>query len=226
MNWKKEAEHLRDYGHTWGPGHEKEDQLEWTEEELRAEEEAAERYRRQKEAGRVAPREKYAQAGEALKKTLPSHHDIICGQAPLNWREDYSDQKLALCKDAAGSLGYSFGLRDGTEDRASLMVGVMGYGNVPGRGGNLHYYAASGIRDLEDHLQLVADFRAIGMHCTSYYKDRHISLDDTGELRMEMEKWGLDFGSRKPSLSSQIQTAFEIAQQVPQGGSQPPRQRE
>ena len=90
----------------------------------------------------------------------------------------------------------------------------------------LQYYAASGIRDLEDHLQLVADFRAIGMHCTSYYKDRHISLDDTGELRMEMEKWGLELGSRKPSLSSQIQTASGIAQQSQPGGSQLPPQRE
>lgn len=212
MGWKKDAEHWRDYGHTWGPGFEKEDFIELSEEEQAAEVRRRIEYEKEIETGRVQPREKYAWAGQEMKKILPTGHDITFGLAPAGWREAYSKAKLQLCEQACQELGYSLVLRDrGNEDKNGLIVGVESYGYMPDRGGNIHQYAVSGIYNVDDCLQLVADFRAIGMRPTTHFKEHHISLNDTGELRREMKSWNIDFVKKPASLDNVIAGAADIA---------------
>ena len=104
-------------------------------------------------------------------------------------------------------------------------VTVEHYGWLPDRGGNLHRYAASGIRNLEDCLQLTADFAAIGMQVTTFFdKSFHYTCNDTGELRNELEHWCVSYGitlpqkaecsHTKPSLEKQILSASAPADAV------------
>ena len=217
MGWEREYEHWRDMGHTWGPG--VDDTEAYTEEELAEIEKRHQAYLQKLESYRIPAREAFLQAGQALKRTLPDHKSIIYGTAPYRWREQYSDARLALCKNAAESLGYQLNLSDEAMKGEGLFaVTVEYYGWLPDRGGNLHRYAASGIRNLEDCLQLTADFAAIGMQVTTFFdKSFHYTCNDTGELRYELEHWCTSYGitlpqkaecsPAKPSFEKQILSA-------------------
>lgn len=213
MGWEKEYEHLRDRGHTWGPGID--DVIPLTEEERAAEEAQYQAFLQKLESYRVPPREKYRLAGESLAKTLPSHKDIIYGKAPMGWREEYSRKKLILCKEAAADLGYSLAGTEERQPREDLFaVKVEQYGYLPDRGGNIHPFYACDIASLEDCLQLVADFKAIGMSPTTFLgKTFHYHCGDTGELRNELESWGrrnnIPLPSSKIPLDKAIQNASE-----------------
>lgn len=220
MSWEREAEHMRDYGHTRGPGID--DYVEPTQEEwleLHAKEGA---YEKELDVLCVPARGKYVKAGEELKAGLPSSHDITFGNAPVHWREDLSTAEIELCKEASEELGYEFGEfeRYPKELKDEFCVMVKRYGFLPGKGGNVHTYAATGIKDPMKCLQLVADFKAIGCNSTTYWwgkKDRSgvgcfISESDTGRLYKEMERWGVSF-DKKEALNKEIkQLAAELDQ--------------
>lgn len=230
MGWEREYEHWRDMGHTWGPG--VDDVEEYTEEELAEIERSHQAYLQKLESYRVPAREEYLNAGKALKHALPDHKSIIHGTAPFHWREQYSNARLALCKEAAESLGYRFDLADNAMKGERLFaVTVNHYGWLPDRGGNLHRYAAFGIRDLEDCLQLTADFAAIGMQVTTFFdKSFHYTCNDTGELRNELEHWcasrGITLPNRaepglyKPSFKNQLLSASSAADAIHAQSSQ------
>lgn len=211
MGWEREYEHFRDMGHTWGPGID--DVIELTEEETQIQEAEYQTFLQKLEKYRVPPREKYKIAGENLAKTLPSHRDIIYGKAPMGWREKHSKAKLDLCKQAAEDLGYSLKrAEEGCKKDGFFMIKVEQYGFLEGGGGNLHPFHAGGIKTLEDCLQLVSDFKAIGMDPTTYFgRDFHYHCSDTGRLRYELESWGkrnnIPLPVRKPALDKAIQRA-------------------
>ena len=201
MGWEKDYEYWRDKGHTWGAGV---DDIRPLTEKERAEEEASQRaYEEKVKAYTVVARKEYVEIGVELEKSLPPRKDIVYGNAPLNWREEHSKKKLDFCEQAAKSLGYSFGLfGNESKEEGCFAVAVDFYGYIPDRGGNIHRYAVAGIKSLEDCLQLVADFSAIGNSPTTYYGAKfHYSTRNTAELRMELERWGV---LAKPSLETQI----------------------
>lgn len=215
MGWQREYEYWRDMGHTWGPGID--DKNELSEEEQAEEEKRYEAYLKKKEEYTVAPRNEFLEAGKEIQKTLPSHHDIIFGNAPLKWREDYSSQAMELCKKAAESLGYTFALAEGCIKKENhFAIGVDSYGWLPDRGGNIHKFIAYDITNLEDCLQLVADFAAIGREATTYFDNGfHYTTKNTGDLRIELERWSKSWNillplksvNRKPDFNDIISDA-------------------
>ena len=223
MGWLREAEHMRDYGHTWGPGID--DYVEPTEKERLENEARYGVYEKELCVLRVSAREKYVKAGEALKAGLPSSHDITFGTAPYHWREDYSTAKMELCKQAAKELGYEFCEfhRYPKELKDEFFIKVERYGFLPGKDGNIHHYVAKGIEDPMKCLQLVANFEAIGCSTTTYWLGKKrssldvfcsISQGDTGRLYKEMERWGVSF-DKKEILEKEIkQLAAELDQFV------------
>ncbi len=226
MGWEKEYEHWRDMGHTWGPG--VDDTYEFSEEELAEREARQQAFQEKLESYRVPARREYILAGKELEKITPDSKDIIYGRASFHWREKLSDAEITLCKKAAESLGYQLVPMDSSVKQAqSFAVIVKRYGWLPDRGGNIHPYAVSGIKNLEDCLQLVADFSAIGQNVTTYYdKDFHYSCNDTGELRYMLERrceyLGLELPKTQkqpqsnPSLASQVQDASVKAEKIQQ----------
>lgn len=221
MGWEYLFEHMRDYGHTWGPGID--DYVEPTDEEILEDNAGYGAYLKELSVLRVSAREKYIQKGEELKATLPSSHDITFGNAPYNWREDYSTAKMELCKEAAEDFGHDFGLMEySREQKNEFLISVERYGFLPERGGNIHRYAVKGIKDPMECLQLVADFESVGCSPTTYWfgtKTRmdifpSISETDTGRLYKEMESWGVSF-DKKGLLDKEIrQLAVELDQFV------------
>lgn len=188
MGWEREYEHWRDMGHTWGPGID--DVREYSEEELALQQKAWTAYQKKLAAHRVAPREEYLQSGKELEENLPPRKDRIYGTVSYDWRSRYNDAQLALCRQAAESLGYSFDLFDqSTNLDLRFAVTIDYYGWLSDRSGNIHRYAATGIQNIEDCLQLAADFSAIGKSVTTYFdKHFHYSCRDTGELYLELER--------------------------------------
>lgn len=216
MRWEREYERWRDMGHTWGPG--VDDVQEYSEAELAELQKEQEAFQKLLASYRVAPRQEYLQAGKELTASLPARRDRIYGTVSYNWRQKYNDARLSLCRQAAESLGYSFGLfdRSATQER-HFSVATDYYGWLPNRSGNIHSFAAFGITNMEDCLQLAADFAAIGAHVTTYFdKHFHYCCNDTGMLRYELEHWcsreGRPLPTKdsclvKPALESQVTTA-------------------
>lgn len=208
LNWKQAAEHLRDRGHTWGPGID-DAPSDYTEDEMKRGQAEAAAYKQKLQEYSVPPRKEFVEAGQELKSSIPSSEDISFGRAPVDWREEHSDKEIKLCKAACESLGYILELGYG-KSKDSFAVSVDYHGWLPGRGGNIHKFFVSGIKSIEDCLQLVADFSAIGARPTTWYKDNfHYSTRNTGELRMELiRRFGLqEFENKVPSLDAQIQSA-------------------
>lgn len=189
MNWEKEYEHLRDRGKTWGPGID--DAVEPTEEEIARQKALMDAYRQKLKEYSVEPRKKFADAGDALRaEPAPSSTD---GGALLAWQRKYNDATLALCKSAAESLGYSLergwvrNHKDANKERDLFSVSIEYCGWIPGEYGNLHKFFVCGIEDVEDCLQLVADFAAIGNTPTTWYREHfHYTCGNSGEVRNEL----------------------------------------
>lgn len=208
MGWEKEYEHWRDMGHTWGPGID--DYEEPTEEEVLEYQAECAAYEKELKIIRVQPRQKWVDKGADLEAEIPKLKELSKHSSPYNWRERLSAAKIQACKEAAEELGYSFGVQNGAEDKDKFLVKVEFYGDMPGRGGNIHPFLASGIDNPNDCLQLVADFHAIGKHTTTFYKGYHISEDNTARLLKEMERWGISF-DLKDMLGKEIkQLAIEL----------------
>lgn len=209
MGWEKEYEHLRDKGRTWGPG--VDDVEEPSAEEIARRQAQMDAYRQKLKAYSVEPRKEFADAGKALSaEPVPSSVD---GGALLAWQRKYNDAALALCKSAAKSLGYSLelgwskDLREQTKKKEMFSVSVEYYGWLPDRGGNIHKFFVCGIKDIEDCLQLVADFGALGQRSTTWYGEHfHYCTRNTGELRNELIR---RFGFGEPILRSLDDTLEE-----------------
>jgi len=213
MGWEREYERWRDMGHTWGPGID--DVREYTEEELALQQKEWTAYQEKLASHRVPPRLEYLQAGKNLEENLPPRKDRINGTVSYDWRSKHNDAQLALCRQAAESLGYSFGLFDrSTKHDQRFSVTMDYYGWLPDRGGNIHRYAATSILTIEDCLQLVADFSAIGKSVTTYFdKHFHYSCNDTGELHLELEGWCRREGITLPTAAKQT-TSHSLDSQV------------
>lgn len=201
-NWEKEYEHLRDRGRTWGPGID--DAVEPTEEEIARHKAQMDAYRQKLRAYSVEPRKEFVDAGETLRaEPVPSSADI----ALLAWQRKHNDAVLALCKSAAESLGYSLergwvrNHKDANKERDLFSVSIEYCGWIPGEYGNLHQFFVCGIEDVEDCLQLVADFGAIGAYSTTWYGENfHYSTKNTGELRNELiRRYGIGEMAAPPS---------------------------
>lgn len=205
MGWLRDAEHFRDYGHTWGPGID--DYEEPTEEEQLTSNAQYGAYQKELAVLRVAARETYEKTGKELGVWASEQ-----ATSSVGWREQLSRKKMEACKRAAEKSGCSFGLRDGNEDKDQFLVSVEFYGYLPGRGGNIHHFAASGIADPEQCLQLVADFSAIGCRTTTFYQNHYISEDDTARLRKEMERWGISF-DQKEMMEKEVEALAEALDQ-------------
>lgn len=210
MGWEREYEHWRDMGHTWGPGID--DYEEPTEEEALEYKARFAAYEKELSVIRVQPRQRWVDKGADLEADIPELKELSKHSSPYNWRERLSAAKIQACKEAAEEMGYSFGVRTGAEDKDKFLVKVEFYGDLPGCGGNIHPFVASGIDNPNDCLQLVADFRAIGKHTTTFYKGYHISEDNTARLLKEMERWGVSF-DLKDTVGKEIkQLAVELDQ--------------
>lgn len=205
LSWEKEYEHFRDKGHTWGPG--VDDAISLNEAEEARQDALTNAYQNKLKEYSVAPRNEFLEAGKILKE-IPHSCD--------NWREEYNKKKIDFCSNACKSLGYSLKL-DGfynyiqnNEIENTFSISVEYYGWLPDRGGNIHRYFVCGIKDVEDCLQLVADFGAIGAESTTWYgKDFHYSTLNTGELRYELIRL---CGVGKPvgrSLDETLESATE-----------------
>lgn len=217
MSWEKEYEHLRDRGKTWGPGID--DVEEPTEEAIARRQARRDAYRQKLREYSVEPRKEFADAGKALKEeAAPSSVDA---GALLAWQRKYNDKALALCKSAAASLGYSLEIgwpkdrREQTKREETFSVSIEYHGWLPDRGGNIHKFFVCGIKDIEDCLQLVADFGAVGQWSTIWYGENfHFSTRNTGELRMELIR---RFGFEEPkgfSLNETIENAKERSEKT------------
>lgn len=222
MSWEKEYEHWRDRGKTWGPGV---DDVEEPSAEMIARRKASrDAYLQKLKAYSVEPRKEFAVAGKALKEeAAPSSVDA---GALLAWQRKYNDATLALCKSAAKSLGYSLelgwpqNLREQTKNSEAFSLSIEYHGWLPGKGGNIHKFFVCGIKDVEDCLQLVADFGAVGQWSTTWYgEDFHYSTRNTGELRNELIR---RFGIGEPvgqTLDATLENAKERSEK-PGGNSQ------
>ena len=212
MGWEKEYEHWRDRGRTWGPGV---DDVEEPSAEVVARRKASrEAYLQKLKTYSVEQRKEFAEAGKALKEeAAPSSVDT---GALLAWQRKYNDATLALCKSAAESLGYSLELgwpqnfREQTKNSETFSVSIEYHGWLPDRGGNIHKFFVCGIENVEDCLQLVADFGAVGQWSTTWYGENfHYSTRNTGELRNELIR---RFGIGEPvsrSLDETLENATE-----------------
>lgn len=183
MSWEKEYEHLRDRGKTWGPGID--DVEEPTEEEIARQKASRDAYRQKLKEYSVEPRAEFVKAGEELEANFSGPYD--------GWKKEYQNQKIALCQEACKSLGYSMepgwvrDHLDANREKNTFSVAVEYYGWLPDRGGNIHKFFVCGIEDVEDCLQLVADFGAIGATPTTWYGEHfHYTSRNTGELRNEL----------------------------------------
>ena len=217
MGWEREYEHWRDRGKTWGPGID--DVEEPTEEEMAQHQARMDAYRQKLKAYSVEPRKEFADAGEALRaEPAPSSVD---GGALLAWQRKHNDETLALCKSAAKSLGYSLelgwpkDLREQTKRKEAFSVSIEHHGWLPDIGGNLHKFFVCGIEDVEDCLQLVADFGAVGKWSTTWYGESfYYTTRNTGELRNELI-WR--YGIGKPvqqSLEDKLEEATERSEKA------------
>lgn len=223
MPWEKEYEHWRDMGHTWGPGVDDTIPLSPEEEEKQEREYAA--FQQKLKDYSVPARREYAEAGKELEKSLPDRSDIIHGRAPFHWREDHSTKEIELCQKAAESLGYSLEPCSQYQNPGNTFsIKVERYGYLSERGGNIHPYVVSGVKNIEDCLQLVADFAAIGADPTTRYgKSFCYSTKNTGELRWELERrygrreFTPDVSEhRKAPLDEQIRSAASrVSEQCP-----------
>lgn len=197
MGWEKDYERWRDMGHTWGPGID--DRREPTPEEIAENEAQRKAYEEKIASVRVEPRENVRLAGEKLTNV----------KVPYALRQQYSDARLDCAKKVAQSLGYELKLselKDRNPDK--FMVSVEYHGNISGLGGNIHRFSVSNIDNIKDCLQLVADFSALGYWSTTWYKNNHISLNQTGVLRLEMVRWGFPLEQdNKKSIDEQINIA-------------------
>lgn len=220
-SWLKEAEHLRDRGRTWGPG--VDDVVELTPEEEKRQADLMAAYRQKLKDYSVTPRKVFADAGEALRSDpSPSSSD---GYALISWQQKHSDANLALCKSAAESLGYSLNLgwvkdhADANRERDLFSVSIDYYGYLPDRGGNIHRFFVCGIEDVEDCLQLVADFAAIGAQPTTWYGGNfHYSSGHTGELRNELiRRYNIGKPAEETPLDDRLEDAKERAVEGKQG---------
>jgi hypothetical protein len=220
VGWEEEYEHWRDKGRTWGPGIDGAEEP--TVEEIARRQAQLDEYRQKLSAYSVKPRKEYADAGKALREDpAPSSVD---GGALLAWQKKYNDSALELCKSAAKSLGYSLelgwpkDLREQTKKKETFSVSIEYYGLLPNRGGNIHKFFVSGIEDIEDCLQLVADFGALGQRSTTWYGERfHFYTKDSGELRMELIR---RFGFEEPksvSLDETIELAKDHSEKTDTG---------
>lgn len=112
-------------------------------------------------------------------------------------------------------LGWPKDLKEQTKKIETFSVSIEYYGWLPDRGGNIHKFFVSGIEDIEDCLQLVADFDAIGQRSTTWYGERfHFCTRDSGELRMELIR---RFGFEEPkrvSLNETIELAKERSEKT------------
>ena len=206
MGWKKDLEHLRDWGKTWGPG--VDDARTLTEDEMAGQDALAEAYRRKLGEYSVAPREAFVKFGKQLREAIPGGE---------RWQEEYRKAKIELCRAACDTLGYSLELGWEAKARAdqdcekAFSVSVEYCGWLPGRGGNIHNYFVCGIQDAEDCLQLVADFQAIGVIPTTWYgKDFHYSTGNTGELRYELiRRFGIGFPESRGQVDKLIAGAVQ-----------------
>lgn len=175
MGWEKEYEHWRDYGHTWGPGID--DRREPTEEEIAANEAWWKEYEAKKDRLRVAPREKYVQAIKELDAMDTSSYQDL---------KKYRTLKLELCKQAAEELGYSLvSFNHSNRDKDSFTIKIEHHDD-----GRIYSYGVTGIKNINDCLQLTADLNLFSGWPNIWYKDYLYSTADTGELRIEMERWG------------------------------------
>lgn len=226
MSWEKEYEHLRDRGKTWGPGV---DDVEEPSAEMIARRKASrEAYLQKLKTYSVEPRKEFADAGKALKEeAAPSSVDA---GALLAWQRKYNDATLALCKSAAKSLGYSLELgwpkelREQTKNSETFSVSIEYHGWLPGKGGNIHKFFVCGIKDVEDCLQLVADFGAVGQWSTTWYGENfRYSTRNTGELRNELIR---RFGIGEPVAPSLEETISEATKRSDKTGKGESRERE
>lgn len=63
------------------------------------------------------------------------------------------------------------------------------------------------IPDKELCLQLFADFAEIGYWPTVFYKDYHIQLQDSADLRLEMVTWGFPLKEDKKTIDEKMESA-------------------
>lgn len=210
MNWEKEYEHLRDMGHTWGPGID--DAVPYTEEELEKQRAQYAAYQQLLRDYSVPARQEFVMAGKELEDYLASQTDHTTGWIGYNLQETHSKKQIELCRKAAESLGYTLDLHGKCREVGkTFSITADYYGYLPGEYGNIHQYVVSGVKSLEDCLQLVADFAAVGIRPTTFYGEHfNYSTTHTGELRMElMRRYPSDFA--KPSLDARIQSASQLA---------------
>lgn len=208
MGWEKEYEHMRDYGHTWGPGLEDDSESS----EAKVSETAARRqaYEEKRANLRVKPSDAAVQAGKDLDEMLSGFSGFSTngGADSYNLLQMHSQEQLNYAKKIARDLGYDLlccSLKD--RDRDGFTVSVEFHGHVPGEGGGIHRFSVVDIDNIKDCLQLVEDFSKLGYWSTTWHKDYHITLKDSGDLRIEMERWGFPLDNGPQSIDEQISNA-------------------
>lgn len=205
MGWEKEYEHMRDYGHTWGPGLDSDSEPS----ETVASEAAVRRqaYEEKRARLRVEPSDAAMEAGKALAETV-SGFSANGGADSYNLLQRHSQEQLTYAKRIAKDLGYDLvccSLKG--RDRDKFTVSVEFHGYVPGEGGGIHRFSVVDINNIKDCLQLVEDFSELGYWSTTWHKDYHITVKDSGDLRLEMVRWGFPFDNGPQSIDEQISNA-------------------
>lgn len=199
MGWEKEYEHMRDYGHTWGPGLEGDSEPSETEvSEAAARRQAFEEKRAKL---RVEPSDVAVQGRKELDERFS-------GSSVYEEARAYNQEQLNYAKKVAQGLGYDLGccsLRD--RDRDKFTVSVEFHGQVSGEVGSIHRFSVVDIDNIKDCLQLVEDFSELGYWSTTWHKDYHICLKDSGDLRLEMVRWGFPLDNIRSNLDEQINRA-------------------
>lgn len=203
MGWEKEYEHMRDYGHTWGPG--LDGDSEPSEAEVSKAAARRQAYEEKRAKLRVVPSDAALKAGKKLEEMVSGFSSNGGANSLL---QRHFQEQLNYAKSIAKDLGYDLvycSLKD--RDRDKFTVSVEFHGYVPGEGGGIHRFSVVDIDNIKDCLQLVEDFSELGYWSTTWHKDYHITLKDSGDLRLEMVRWGFPLEDVPPSIDEQITRA-------------------
>lgn len=201
MGWEKEYEHMRDYGHTWGPG--LDGDSEPSEAEVSNAAARRQAYKEKRAKLRVKPCNAAVKAGIKLEEMFSGSSANFYDKLHL-----HSQEQLSYAKKIAKDLGYELcccSLKD--RDREKFTVSIEFHGRVSGEAGSIHRFSVVDIDNVRDCLQLVEDFSELGYWSTTWHKDYHITLKDSGDLRLEMVRWGFPLDNTPLGIDEQINSA-------------------
>lgn len=177
MGWLKDAEYIRDFGHTWGPGID--------DYEEPSDSEVVESLQRRK-----AYEEKLSKLRVRPRKIALDKYEEFCH---IENRYLYCEKQLEVATQLVNTLGYELKLRSIEKwNKNTFLISIEYLGYLEGKDNNLHHFSVHNVTNIQDCLQLVADLTALKYWVNIWYEEHIISVNDSAKLALSMQRWGVN----------------------------------